>query len=85
MANLCDYNTGDTVRTATAAEQRASIEAAAQDGGAGVILVDGRRCYVETEAGDIETLSAILDDSEGDAHRAAYDRYDTAVRLAARG
>lgn len=84
MAKLCNYTTGETIREATADEQRASIEAATNDGGAGVILVDGQRCYVETEAGDVDALSAILDDADGDVHRAAFDRYDTAVRLAAR-
>jgi hypothetical protein len=47
MAKLCDYATGETIREATADEARASREAAEHDGGAGVILVDGRRCYVE--------------------------------------
>ena len=37
--NLMDYRTGETVREATDEEREASIEAAAQDGGAGVITV----------------------------------------------
>ena len=43
---LCDYRTGDEIRPATEAEHQASVEAARFDGGRGVILVDGRRCYV---------------------------------------
>ncbi len=45
--NLCDYNTGDTIRPATAEERAESLEAARYDGGAGVIEIDGRSCYVE--------------------------------------
>jgi len=85
MAKLCDYATSETIRTATPEEQRASIEASARDGGAGVIEVDGVRCYVETEAGDIDSLSSVLDDAEklGDDElfNVAYAKYDTAVRL----
>ncbi len=44
---LCDYDTADTLRPATAEEAIASAEAAEADGGRGVIDVDGRRCYVE--------------------------------------
>lgn len=44
---LCDYQTSDPIRTATQAETDESIAQAARDGGAGVISVDGRRCYVE--------------------------------------
>jgi len=44
--DLRDYSTGDIVRPATADELRASIDAAKVDGGAGVIDVDGRSCYV---------------------------------------
>ena len=44
---LCDYDTADTLRPATAEEAIASAEAAEYDGGRGVIDVDGRRCYVE--------------------------------------
>lgn len=43
---LYDYQTGDAIRAATADELAASIAAAESDGGAGVILVDGRSCYV---------------------------------------
>jgi len=46
---LCDYQTGDTIREATIEELRASIKAAKHDGGAGVILIDGKPCYVEGE------------------------------------
>jgi len=44
---LCDYDTAETIRPATAEESAASSEAAEADGGRGVIDVDGRRCYVE--------------------------------------
>jgi len=37
--SLIDYRTGETVREATDAEREASVEAARQDGGAGVIAV----------------------------------------------
>lgn len=47
FANLCDYSTGETIRKATPEEERASAEAARHDGGAGVIKVGGRSCYVE--------------------------------------
>jgi hypothetical protein len=43
---LQDYRTGELIRTATVGELRASIEAAEHDGGSGVIIVDGRSCYV---------------------------------------
>ena len=45
-ADLIDYRTGEIIRPATADELRASIDAAKIDGGAGVIDVDGRSCYV---------------------------------------
>lgn len=41
------YLDGSFIRFATAEERDASIRAARRDGGAGVILVDGERCYVE--------------------------------------
>jgi hypothetical protein len=44
---LKNYATGQTIRPATQAEQRASAQAAEGDGGAGVIMVDGVACYVE--------------------------------------
>ena len=44
---LCDYLTGDSIRPATAEERAESIDAARCDGGAGVIEIDGRPCYVE--------------------------------------
>jgi len=40
MPTLHDYHTGAVIRTATAGELAASIEAAKHDGGSGVILVD---------------------------------------------
>ena len=45
--NLCDYRTAETIRPATTEERAESLEAARYDGGAGVIEVDGRSCYVE--------------------------------------
>jgi len=45
-ATLHDYKTGEAIRPATTAELSASIEAAKTDGGAGVIVVNGRSCYV---------------------------------------
>ena len=51
MADLINYQTGEFIRTATAAELAASIEAAKNDGGSGVIAVEinGNKisCYVE--------------------------------------
>lgn len=44
--DLVDYHTGDVIREATSEEATESLEAAKHDGGAGVIEVDGRRCYV---------------------------------------
>ncbi len=44
---LCDYNTAETIRPASAEEAIESAEAAEGDGGRGVIEIDGRRCYVE--------------------------------------
>jgi hypothetical protein len=47
---LRDYKTGEAIREATDEEAAESSEAAERDGGAGVILVDDRRCYVEATA-----------------------------------
>ncbi len=44
--SLHDYRSGDFIRVASPAELKASKEAAEHDGGAGVIEVDGRACYV---------------------------------------
>ena len=44
---LHDYETAEYLRDATQEETDESIAAARTDGGAGVILVGGRRCYVE--------------------------------------
>ena len=41
------YEDGEELRDATPAELAESVEAARHDGGAGVIRVDGVRCYVE--------------------------------------
>ena len=45
-ASLHDYQTGDALRLATEDELRSSISAAQEDGGAGVIIIDGRACFV---------------------------------------
>lgn len=45
--DLHDYRTGRYIRPATQDERDASCRAAESDGGAGVIEVCGRRCYVE--------------------------------------
>lgn len=44
---LCDYETAEPIRPATEAEAAESEAASLIDGGAGVIVVDGVRCYVE--------------------------------------
>ena len=44
---LINYETNEHIRTASKEEQAESIDAAKHDGGAGVILVDGVRCYVQ--------------------------------------
>lgn len=45
--HLVDYRTGETIRPATEEERKASLAAAEQDGGRGVIEVDGRSVYVD--------------------------------------
>ena len=49
MSTLHDYNTGDEICEATPEELAESIAAAHRDGGAGIIKVDGRDCYVVGE------------------------------------
>ena len=44
--DLHNYETGEFIRPATTDELRLSIDASTRDGGAGVITVDGVRCYV---------------------------------------
>ena len=46
QSTLHDYATGEFIREATPNELRESREAANHDGGAGVIRVDGKSCYV---------------------------------------
>ena len=43
---LHNLQTGEAIRPATAAEEAASIAAAAKDGGIGAIVVDSVTCYV---------------------------------------
>ena len=45
--SLHRYDDNKFLRPATALETAASIDAAHRDGGAGVVSVDGERCYVE--------------------------------------
>ncbi len=45
---LCDYQSGEALRPATTEERASSLDAAKSDGGSGVIVVDGRSCYVES-------------------------------------
>jgi len=47
---LHSYETGEELRDATPAELAESVEAARHDGGAGVIMADGVRCYVDGPA-----------------------------------
>jgi len=47
---LHQYDTGEELRDATPDEVVESVEAARHDGGAGVIEVDGVRCYVVGDA-----------------------------------
>lgn len=47
--NLRNYETNEIIRPATRADYRLSYAASKVDGGAGVITVDGVRCYVEGE------------------------------------
>lgn len=47
MEKLMRYEDAEYLREATAEELEDSIEAAEHDGGAGVILVDDVRCYVQ--------------------------------------
>jgi hypothetical protein len=49
-STLYDYYTGEEIRVATDEELAASINASHHDGGAGVIDIDGRACYVEGES-----------------------------------
>lgn len=51
---LMSYDDAEAIRPATHAEVLASIEAAKHDGGAGVILVDDRRCYVVYEVTEMD-------------------------------
>lgn len=46
---LMSYTTGETLRDAMRSEAIASLEAAARDGGVGVIEIDGESCYVEVD------------------------------------
>lgn len=49
MATLNTYDTNEIIREATEAERAASAKAAQIDGGAGVITIDGERCFVQEE------------------------------------
>lgn len=43
---LYNYETGKSIREATNEEYEASLHAMRYDGGCGIILVDGKRCFV---------------------------------------
>lgn len=45
-AVLYDYKTGEALRLATTDEEAASIAASVNDGGHGVIVIEGQLCYV---------------------------------------
>jgi hypothetical protein len=61
--DLCDYNTGDVIRPATAIEAE---ESSTQSGDEGVIVVDGRDCYVE---GPVVVMGRIIQrDNSGVGH-----------------
>lgn len=47
QAILYDYMTGDPIRPATDEEEALSIYRAEHDGGTGIIVIDGRPCYVQ--------------------------------------
>ena len=53
--DLYNYETGEFIRPATTDELKRSIDASTRDGGAGVIMIDGVRCYA---IGDIEEVTA---------------------------
>lgn len=69
---LRNYETGDFIRVATTDEYTMSVAAAAVDGGAGVITVDGIRCYVEGEpaspCGDPDCADGVVDGGEYYTH-----------------
>lgn len=44
---VIDYRTGEDIRAATREEWERSVAQARKDGGAGVVTVDGRPCYVQ--------------------------------------
>lgn len=58
-ADLHDYRTGEFLRRATADELSASVAAADEDGGAGVIDVEGVYCYDVGTTNDAPTSGAI--------------------------
>ena len=72
------YDTGEELRDATPAELAESVEAARHDGGAGVIEVNGVRCYVDGPAPLISWRELQLWDLVGDRRDRA--EWDTSVR-----
>jgi hypothetical protein len=54
MARLYDYAAGEYLRQSTFEEHNASVEAAKHDGGAGIIIVDGRRVW--SDCGDCDDV-----------------------------
>ena len=60
---LRDYETAEEIRIATSDEVARSIRASRHDGGAGVISVDGRRCYVEIDETAGLIVTPVADDA----------------------
>ena len=61
--DLCDYHTNEVIRPATAIEAE---ESSTQSGDEGVIVVDGRDCYVD---GPVVVMGKIIQqDSSGVGH-----------------
>lgn len=56
---LHNYETGDFIRMATLAEYESSVAASKIDGGAGVITIDGVRCYVDGEPEQAEESQTV--------------------------
>lgn len=51
---LTDYNTAETIRTATIEEWAHCVLAGERNGGAGAFKVDGRTVYVEGDPSDLD-------------------------------
>lgn len=60
--NLCNYQTGETIREATEDEARKSARVARRDGGAGAIEVGGVLCFVDGPCPDCDRWDCVCDD-----------------------